>query len=100
MTSTVTVHGAKRQLREGQVQHEDDPLYPESYQRAHLYVGGQTARSFDVAWSIIDRAMGEFGCAEAPSRCASLRFGNCLSVRLLRSPELPDRIAREEAGNG
>jgi hypothetical protein len=76
--STVSVFGAKTPLREGEVREAE--VY---HWQANYYIGGQSARSFDVAWSLIDRLMGdEWASADAPTRCASLRFGNCVHVRV------------------
>lgn len=57
----------------------------ERYAReARFFVGGRSARAFDVAGSLIDRLMGEFAYAGSISRCASLRFGNCLCVTVYK----------------
>jgi hypothetical protein len=73
--SHLTVFGAKTPLREGQIRLGDEYGYESRY-----YIGGQGLRSADVAWSLIDRLSGDFVAFEIPSVCASLRFGNCLSV--------------------
>jgi hypothetical protein len=80
--STVTVYGATTPLREGEIVWPEDDQY---LYEGNCYIGGQSARAFDVAWQIVDLlTCGEFVDADAPSRCASVRFGNCVHVRLHR----------------
>lgn len=91
--STVTVFGALTPLREGEVITEPDPLFgPDGHPR-RFYVGGQSERSWATAWATLENALDEPGArvytafrgtdhewmAGLPSRCASGRFGNCLT---------------------
>lgn len=95
--STVTVIGASRPLRDAQVVWPDEDQY--RYE-GNVYVGGQGPRSFDIAWQIIDRLthLGEYADADAPSACASARFGNCVHVRLHKQHDRAFWRVRPKAG--
>lgn len=94
MSSTVTVFGVRRPLREGQIESEQDPTYGKEADR-RWYVGGQTRRSQQVALHALENLLdGPEGYrtdnilwSGLPHHCASLRHGNCLHFTLLTRDE-------------
>lgn len=97
--STVSVIGAQRTLREGFVESEQDPVYGAMADR-RWFVGGQSARSEQVAlWALENLLDGPEGYrvdnvvwGGLPSRCASLRHGNCLHFDLVTPVEYGRRV--------
>ncbi len=82
--STVTIHGATMTLREGEIILGDDYLHEQRW-----YVGGQSERSHRAAAMLLESLLDDpVFCRVDPSwrplgACASARFGNCLSVKVI-----------------
>lgn len=84
-TSHVTMLGALSPLRDGEIIRDGDYGWRESW-----YIGGQSQLSWTRAWQLLESLLDEPGRWIAhrpfgtPHHCASVRFGNCLSIEMER----------------